>query len=147
MLFLSPTILIDDLPLPGVLVLAVDRAALRAVEHHGDFGPHTIFADVPEQRTTVVIRRRLDEEDPLDLVPGQAVSLVFFTHEGAGDAHRLRHAAAAVVLSTRTDFDARPASGSHASAPVVRTITLVALSSDGGGADPFTVGPAPLDEP
>lgn len=116
-----------------VSLIAVDRAATREAVEWMDLGPHPTFADVPEQRTTVRVVRRLDRGDLAAPTPGQAGTLAFEVSPAATETGRRTHSAPCVVLGVRHEL------GIGAKGPTAtQTIELVALSTD-GAADPFAV--------
>ncbi|MBL8765354.1 MAG: hypothetical protein JNM07_13925 [Phycisphaerae bacterium] len=135
MLALNPTVVrFGDQVWEDVTALAIDRAAERAVEHWGDLGPHAVLVDVPEQRVTIRVVRRVTRDEPADVRPGAAADFVAYTAPAGSDAARRKISAAAVAVSCRTELSER--SGA------TRTIELVAVSSD-GAQDPVTVSDAP----
>ena len=84
--------------------VAIGRVGSRSVIEIGDAGPHAVFADVPEQRTTITITRRLAAGHALDLVPGQALGLSVDLSQEATDAGRTRVQASCVLLESRHDL-------------------------------------------
>lgn len=112
-----------------VEMLAVDRQAERTVLEHDDFGPHAVFADVPEQSMRVRIVRRIARDDVNVPVPGDQEEVVFYTSPSGTDAGRKRLKATAVVLSVKHEL-----TPTHAR----QTITLAAVSAS-GNADPLAI--------
>lgn len=114
--------------------VAINRIATRSVIEIGDAGPHALFADVPEQRTTITITRRLAATHALSLLPGQTLPLSVDLSREATDAGRTRLQASCVLLESRHDLAAAiPGSGR---ARALHVLSLVALSPD-GVADPI----------
>lgn len=133
MLILSPRrVRFDTMEWTDVSLIAIDRAAAREAIEWSDLGPHPIFADVPEQRTTIRIVRHLDRGDLAAPAPGLAGELVFEVSPAATEAGRRTHAAQCVVLGVRHELGA----GTRGPA-AVQTIELIALSTD-GAAEPLT---------
>ena len=121
------------LSLEGVSAVAVDRRAARVVTEWGDLGAHAVMADVPEQRVTVRIVRRVSGADggmfAGVITPGAMGELLFTAAAGAGDGGRRRVSADVVV--TAVEHELREGRGG------AQTITCVAVSAD-GAADPVT---------
>lgn len=114
--------------------VAINRIATRTVIEIGDSGPHAVFADVPEQRTTITITRRLATADALDLAPGDTLSLGVEFSKEATDAGRTRVQASCVLLENRHELGL--ATGGAGRPRAMQLLSLVALSSD-GAADPI----------
>lgn len=134
MLILAPQLVrFDTQEWADVTLIAIDRVAAREAVEWSDLGPHPAFADVPEQRTTIRIVRRLDRGDLASPTPGQAGALVFEVSPAATEAGKRAYSAQCVVLSVRHELIAGP-KGPGA----MQTIELVALSSD-GAAEPVAV--------
>ena len=112
-----------------VETLAVDRQADRTVIEHDDFGPHAVFADVPEQSMRLKIQRRIGRDDIDSPVPGERDEIVFYTSPAGADAARKRLTATAVVLSVKHEL---------APGQARQTITLAAVSA-AGDADPLSI--------
>ncbi len=133
MLILNPDrVRFDGQTWPDVLSLVVDRAATKLVEARTDQGPHTNFADVAEQRVTIRIAQVLGTSDMLSPLPGDAALLEWWTSPNASQAQRVRVQCDAVVTDVGHELGpllaARRGKGS---ASALRTITLIATSSDG----------------
>lgn len=110
--------------------VVIDRAAERLAAEWSDMGPYAVLVDVPEQRVTVRVTRRLVRDTPSSPVPSDAAELTVCTSPGAGDARRRRIRIQCVVTGVTHDMkDQRSAT---------QTITLLAVSSD-GAANPVTV--------
>ena len=125
----------DTVTLDDVVLIAVERSAERAIVEWSDLGPHPTFADVPEQRITVKVSRRIARGDLSALTPGHLGELSFVVSHAGTAAAAKKHAAQCVVLGVKYDLSAA-ASGKQPSA--VQTIELVAVSST-GSAEPFVV--------
>lgn len=130
---LPDTLSFDGLALPDAAAVLIDRAAARAVLDWSDAGPHPVFADVPEQRTTITIVRTLTRGDFAAPAPGQAGELAFlFSAAGTStDADRRRFSAQCVVRDVRHEMN-------PAAAAARQSITLLALSPD-GATDPIAI--------
>jgi len=140
MLILNPEIVrFESHAWDDVAAIAIDRAAKRLVEDHGDEGPFAAFADVPEQTVTIRVQRRLggagdDTDDPALGASGQ---LTLYTARAGADASRRRITITCVVTAIRCDL---PAAGR----PATKTITFIAQSE--GASDPVTVADAALTD-
>jgi len=133
MLTLHPTtVRFDATPWPDVVRIAVERSTPRLVLDRADAGPHPTFADAPEVTTTITVTSDVPRGDPAAPIPGDRGLLAFVSAPAATSAAR-HHACTAVV--TRVAYASSPRSGA------VRTVELVALSSD-GAADPISTTPA-----
>lgn len=122
-----------EIALSDAAVVTIDRAAAKAVLDWSDAGPHPVFADVPEQCTTITIARDLIRGDLSAPAPGQLGELAFlFSAAGANsDAARKRFTAACVVRDVRHELlPARPAAR--------QLITFLPISPD-GTQDPVTI--------
>ena len=124
-----------DTPLPDATLVTIDRAAAKEILDWSDNGPHPIFADVPEQRTTITIVRTLTRGDLAAPRPGEQGDLTFvFSAAGANtDAQRKRLSATCVVRDIRHELNPAKPGGAHAR----QLITLLALSPT-GTEDPIT---------
>lgn len=138
MLIITPAaVRFDTLTLDDVSLIAIERAAERAVIEWSDFGPHPVFADVPEVRTSVKLSRRVHRGDLAAIAPGQMGELSFVVSPAGTAAAAKKHAAQCVVMSVKYDL-AQPA-GSAAKGPsAVQVIECVAVSAS-GSAEPFVV--------
>jgi hypothetical protein len=138
MLIMTPTsVRFDTLTLDDVMLIAIERSAERAVVEWSDLGPHPTFADVPEQRITVKLSRRVHRGDLAALAPGQMGELSFVVSPQGTAAAAKKHAAQCVVLGVR--YELVHAAGSTAKGPsAVQVIELVAVSAS-GSAEPFVV--------
>jgi enhancing lycopene biosynthesis protein 2 len=136
MLITTPaTVRFDTLLLDDVTLIAIESSAERAVVEWSDFGPHITFADVPEQRITVKVVRRIARGDLAALAPGQLGELSFVVSPAGTAAAAKKHAAQCVVLGVRYDL-AGSAAGKQPGA--MQVIELVAISSS-GSTEPFAV--------
>lgn len=141
MLILTPaSVRFDTLTLDDVTLIAVERSAERAVVEWSDLGPHPTFADVPEQRTTVKLSRRVFRGELASPNLGQLGELSFVVSPAGTAAATRKHAAQCVVLAVRYDL-VNGASGAAKGPIAAQTIELVALSSS-GSAEPFVVADA-----
>jgi hypothetical protein len=138
MLISPDTVKFGTLTLDNALHLAVDRASERLALEWSDAGPHAVFADVPEQRITLRLSRRIVGQAPASVVPGQRDTLVAeFAPGGSGAGRRRRLTVTAVV--TGVDYQLAGADAASGTSRSTRQdITLVALSTD-GAADPIAI--------
>lgn len=116
-----------------VAAIIIDRAAKRAAVEWSDFGPHPVFADVPEQQVTIRVLQHVARDDVGLPRPGDEGVLTFHTSPAGADMPRTRVSAACVALDVTHELSLRNGA--------LRTIKLVALSPD-GAADPITTEPA-----
>ena len=113
-----------------VTAVLVDRAPEREVVEWSDSGPHAVFADVPEQRVSVRVTRRLIRDAAAAPRPGDSAELDVYTSPSAGDALRQRLRATCVVTGVSHELSAQRGA--------IQTIMLIAISSD-GATDPIVV--------
>lgn len=130
MIWLNPDkVVLGGFELRNVLAVAVDRTARRSAEEWTDFGPHVGFADVPEQRVSISITRRVLETETTGPKPGEQHALSFRTSASASGAS-VRQVSAMVVV--RAVEHAVASSGR-----ATQRIQATAVSSD-GAADPIS---------
>lgn len=135
MLILSPrSVWFDGERWDDVTLVAVDRAAAKAVLEWSDAGRHAVFADVPEEKVTVRIARRVHaglltagERGMRCGAEGELV-VISATEEAPGARRRVM--CRGVVV--RVAHEVSEKSG------CVRVVELAALSAD-GTADPLAV--------
>ena len=127
----------DTLTIDDVTLIAIERSAERAIVEWSDLGPHPTFADVPEQRITVKVARRIARGDLSAPTPGQLGDLSFVVSPQGTAAAAKKHAAQCVVLSVKYDLVSAPGASTRAPG-AIQTIELVAISSS-GSAEPFTI--------
>lgn len=131
MLLLHPRIVrFGQITLDNVTAVAVDRLPHRTAEDWSDLGPYATFADVPEQRTRIVVEQELTAADLTLLRPGDQATLTLAAAPTATEAHRKRLSALAVVLSVEHTISLKRGA--------LRRITLAAISPD-GAADPIAI--------
>lgn len=144
MLILSPDIIrFEDLIWDDASAIAIDRAAARTIAEFSDLGPHIAFADVPEKRTTVRITRTLRRADPTnDPAPhvGRLGTLTFYTSTELGDLGRRRITVNGILTGVETQL------GTPTRPRTTQVLTFLALSPNGGAADPVTITPAELTD-
>lgn len=129
MLFLNPSeVTLLGAPLRDVRSLAVDRVAARAVTEWSDAGPHAVFADVPEQRVTIVISRDVAADEPAGVRPGDQGAIQFRAGAGLDEAGVRSYSATVVAL--------RVAHRLSRTGGAAQEIELLALSPT-GAADPI----------
>ncbi len=116
-----------------VAAVTIDRSARRTALEWSDLGPHAVLADVPEQQVTIRVVQHLARGDIGAPRPSDEGELTFHTSPAGADSPRKRIAAHCVVLDVTHELSLK-----HGA---LRTITLVALSTD-GAADPITTEPA-----
>lgn len=141
MIFLNPQLVtLAGAALTNVRAIAISRRAERLVLSFTDLGPHPAFADAPEQRTTLTIRRDLLDaaDDPASAVlPGDSADLTFTTTPNASDAGARAFTATVVVTAIESDL--------RRDSDAVQTITCILISPT-GAEDPFApVTEAPPD--
>lgn len=133
MLWIDPRdVTFGALALASVSTISVDRKAERATVEWSDFGPHAVFADVPEHRTTVRITRTVHPGDALAPKPGELATLKFRVGASLTESGARTITTDAVVLGVSHAADTKRA--------MTQTIDLVALSSD-GAIDPIAETP------
>lgn len=120
-------------PLPDVASIAIDRTAAREALEWSDAGPHAVFADIPEQRTTITLVRAPSRGELTPLLPAQMEELTF-VYSAAGtptDALRRRVTAMCVVRDVRHALD-------HARGTSRQIITMIAVALS-GDSNPVTI--------
>lgn len=132
MLILNPAKLsLLGLEYGSIESVKVNQLAHREVVEWSDAGPHAVFADIPECRVEIEISQRLESgtaDQSLDgPKPGQLGAFEVITSPNASQARRRKLSAQCVIKSVRNEAGPR----------AKRTITLIALSSD-GSTDPIT---------
>lgn len=115
---------------PNVTHIAIDRSSTRLAIDWSDNGPHPTFADAPEHRVDIKIVMDIDQGDLNGPKPGDQAALTFITSPTTTDASRRRISSTAVVTAIEHEVSQKRGS--------IRTLTLVALSTD-GAADPITI--------
>lgn len=112
----------------GVIRVTVDRLSSRTVDEWGEVGGHLVFVDVARQRVVMKVTQEIDGDD--FEAPGLGDEGLFsFRGSKGSDVGAVEVEAVGVVesvLNKVSDFGA------------TRTITLIAVSSD-GVVDPITV--------
>lgn len=130
MVFLNPdTVTLGALALTNVQFVAVDREARRTALEYTDLGPYAAFADVPEQRITVRIVRRITDSEALPIKPGDRATLSLRAAPNLSAAG-VRAMSATVVVSA-VEFTLSSRGGA------TQRISAIAISST-GGADPIS---------
>jgi len=113
----------------GVVAVSIDRVGVRAVVEWSDYGPHPIFADSPELRTTITVSMEIMRGVVASPRPGQVAMLTVDISPNTSQSQVRRVTAQAVVVRVTHDLTVKKGA--------VRTIELLAVSSD-GAADPIT---------
>jgi hypothetical protein len=133
MIWLNPeTVTIGGVDLGGVRSIAVAHRADKLVVEFSDGGPHPTFADAPEQRTTITLKRAVVSNEDPGVRPGdEAVFEARIAPTGA-DTPGVTLSAAVVVTGVASRSDRK--SGAE------QTIEAVAVSPD-GSTDPLAVTP------
>lgn len=139
MLVLHPQLVkFGAVKLENVAAFAISRVAVRPVlesTDDGGGGPYAVFADVPEQRVTAVVRQTLTREDLTDVRPGDSATLVVYTAPAGSDGSRRKISVTAVVIDAVAELKAGATPGAS------RVVTFALVSSSGSG-DPVTVADA-----
>jgi hypothetical protein len=131
MLILSPaSVRFGTAAWDDVLSVTIDRAAARSVLEWSDLGPHAVFADVPEERLTIRVVRRLLRDTLVTLRPGDSAELAVALSPSAGGAQRKRVRVTCVVMGV--EHDVAGARGA------TQSITLAGIGAT-GATDPVTV--------
>jgi len=135
MLILSPrSVWFDGQRWDDVTLVAIDRVAARAVLEWSDAGRHAVFADVPEEKVTIRIARRVHAGSPAagenGLRCGAEGELVLISAAEESVAARRRVKCRGVVV--RVSHELSEKSG------CVRVVEIAALSAD-GAADPLVI--------
>ncbi len=107
----------------NVTAVLLNRTAAKENVEWSDMGPHVAMADVPEQRITIKVIQTLDADDLDAAKPADAGTLTLHTSPAASDARRKRISAQVVI--TRVEHEISLKRGA------VRTVTMVAISTDG----------------
>jgi len=130
MLWLNPTeVTLGGRRLEQVRAISMDQRATRLAVEHSDLGPHAVFVDAAERRTTLRIVRTGSADGGFDgasIGLGEQASLSFRTAAGASDAGAGVVAATVVVVGVEHEWDDRRGG--------VQTIALEAVSMDGATA-------------
>lgn len=130
MIYLNPaSVKLGTFDLTNVFSIALDREARRLIEEWTDLGPFENFADVPEQRVSVWIARRILATETSGPKPGESHALSFRAADGA-DASSVRSVSMTVVV---TAVEHTLSSSGRAT----QRIRGVAVSTTGSG-DPVT---------
>jgi hypothetical protein len=89
MLFLNPThVTLAATELDNVSSIMLSRRATKTIVDYDDAGPHPVFADVPEQRAEIVIRRTLTRDEGAPAALGDQEDLSFTTAPNTSSAQR-----------------------------------------------------------
>lgn len=134
MVFLNPDIVtLGALTLTNVQFVAIDREARRTALEYSDLGPHAAFVDVPEQRITVRIVRRITESEALPIKPGDRLALALRAAPNLSGAGVRASAATVVITAVESTLSNRGGA--------TQRISAIAISAD-GAADPITISSA-----
>jgi len=130
MVFLNPDIVnLGALTLTNVQFVAIDREARRTALEYTDLGPYAAFADVPEQRVSVRIVRRITESEALPIEPGDRVALSLRSAPNLSAAGVRAISATIVISAVESTLSNRGGA--------TQRISAIAISST-GAADPIT---------
>ncbi len=136
MIWLNPeTVTLGAVTLTNVVSVAIDRQGRRTVSQYTDLGRYSAFLDVPEQKVTVRIVRRITESEGTTIRPGDKLTLGVRASAGQSAAGVRKTSATVVILSVENSLSARGAGGNGGA---TQRITAEAVSTD-GAADPVTV--------
>jgi hypothetical protein len=131
MIWLNPkSVTLLGAALGEVKSVAIDERAERLVVEFADTGPHPAFADVPERRTTIKIRRRVISNEALGLALGDLGAFSMRTAPNNSDGPGVNVSAEVVLTHIGCTVDR--AGGAE------QVIEAVAVSADGAAA-PVTV--------
>ena len=124
MLILNPRqVTFNSTTWPDVTLVSIDRTATRLALDWSDDGPHPTFADVPEQRIDVKVVADLSGSSVTPPIPGDEGELSFVTSPTASDGSRRRVTMTCIITGVSHEVSLKR--------PGVRTIDLVAISTDG----------------
>ncbi len=112
--------------LDNVEALTVDRLSGGLALERSDKGPHVVFADAPEQRVMIRLKRQLTTDEAAPAKTGEAGELRW-KRSGGTDAGSREFVASVVVESVEHELSAKGGA--------TQRIVMVAISSD-GAADP-----------
>lgn len=130
MIYLSPRrVTLGSLELSNVSRVTIDRTPDVLAVEHSDVGPHVEFVDVPEQRVTLRIVRRVVEDEAGTIKPGQQHAMTLRSATSTASPSARQVAASVVVTAIEHDYTAKNG--------LQQTITAIALAG-AGGADPIT---------
>lgn len=130
MLILNPdSVTFDSATLSDVTAIAIDRTTERDTVEWSDRGPHAVFADVPQQRTTIKIRRALTRPELDGPRPTDYGLLTVRASATASHAGRRELRASCVVTRITHDVSRSGAT---------QTLELIAVSPT-GDTDPITL--------
>jgi len=130
MLWLNPThVHLAGQLIGDVTAIALSAKAQKTVIEHSDFGPHPVFADVPEQRAELEIIHRPGAPAQVPPSLGELVPLSFIVAPTGADSARIQFQAQVVITEVEHEF--------HAKSGALRTIRAIAISSD-GAIDPLS---------
>lgn len=114
--------------LDHVELLTVDRLSGELALEWSDRGPHVVFADAPEQRVMIRLKRALTADESAPARAGDAGELRWRRSAGT-DAGSREYAASVVVQSVEHELSVKGGA--------LQRIVMVAISPD-GAADPVT---------
>lgn len=136
MVFLNPErVTLGSHTLTNVALVTIDREARRVTVEYSDLGRFAAFADVPEERITVRIVRRVTREETDAIKPGDKLALGIRTGPGLSAAGARAISATVVITGIESSMDAR--SRGHGAGATQR-VTALAVSAD-GATDPIVV--------
>jgi hypothetical protein len=130
MLILMPTgVSFANVSWTNVRIVAVTRAAVRAVVEHTDTGPHAAFVDVPAQRTRITVTSELGANDLAPPMLGTSGTLLVRLARAGSDSRLRERRATAVVTAVSYRMNGNTAE---------RIVEFEAVSGD-GASDPLTL--------
>lgn len=130
MIILNPDrVTLGSQELAGVTIVAIDRTARRTAYEWTDIGPHINFADIPEQRTSISIIRRITQTELATPRPGELLALALRISTNASAAESAVISASVVITAVEHSV--------NASGKATQSIRSVAISATGSG-DPIT---------
>lgn len=131
MLWLNPNnVTLGTLTLGNVSAILVSRTGDRTVLEYDDAGKFPTFADVPEQRCDIILRRTLTADEPPPAALGDALTLAFIAAPGASGAQR--RSVSITLVITAIEHTLNPRTGAE---QIIRAVG----TSTNGTIDPITL--------
>jgi hypothetical protein len=112
--------------LGGVVSVAIDQKADRLVVEYGDQGPHPVFIDAPERRTSVTIVREVNQDEGALVNVGDLATLTVRGRESASTEIGQKYAGEVVVIEVSHEFSRKGG--------LVQRVKAVGVSATGAAA-------------